>query len=586
MTSKISYFKMWLEELRHQTAYIVVTIFVFLMELISFLMSLQNTLVLQGEQEGSATTVTTIQASLVKLSQPSIMLGIMASGLAVYGAFSILKFLHSKKQMDYYGALPVTRGRLFCVATGVQGSIFLTLMSVQILLKGMLLLFSGYASGKMFLQLCYSWICAIAIYGCVWAVAALSMILTGHTFVAMMGFFVFCGYVPVVLRCLVPTYEAVFYDTFVSSEQNQNFWNMGSPATIVIQMVRSWSVWKWDSHLLWIICAVVMAIVVWTISYWLFQKRPAEAAGRAMAFPKMQPVLRFILVIPIALYSGVYLSMMSFQESLIWLLIGVVLGSIIFHGIVEWVYEFNIKAIFQHKMDMAVTIACCLLFVLYFWMDLSGYDTYLPEKNEIASMEIFTSRVGQEYSYEEREEMPEMSSWMVGQLHQFAAQVIEAAEEEKSPSMVHDYIDITYILKDGRRVQRSYTVSTGFDYGIYANCYDKYTYKEYIYSIYQYDQVDMEYINLYDSELQDYVTYVLNKKYEEEFLRIYKSELSHLTYEEACQESPIGDFGFRTPNNIWQRYDIWPSFEATVRFVEQYGVNENLLTDTYIQGED
>lgn len=586
MTSKISYFKMWLEELRHQTTYIVVTIFVFVMELISFLMSLQNTVILQGEKELGVANVTRIQASLVKLSQPSIMLGMIVSGLAVYGALSVLKFLHSKKQMDYYGALPVTRGRLFCVETGVQGSIFLIGMSLQILVKGILLFASGYASGKMFQQLFYSWICAIVIYSCVWAVAAFSMILTGHTFVALMGFLVFCVYVPVVLRFLVPTYESIFYDTFVSSDMNQNFWNIGSPASIVMKIVHDRSVWEWNSHRLWIVCAVVMAIAVWMLSDWLFQKRPAEAAGRAMAFPKMQPVLRFILVIPLALYSGVYLSLMSFQESLIWLLIGVILGSVIFHGIVEWIYEFNIKAIFHHKIDMAVTIACCLLFVSYFWLDLSGYDTYLPTKNEMQSMEIITSRVGQGYSYEEREEMPEMSSWMVGQLHQFAAQVIEAAQEETSSSMPQEYIDITYILKDGRRVQRSYTVSSGLDYTIYENCYDKCTYKEYIYPIYQYDQVNVEYINLYDSELRDEVTYVLNQKYEEEFLRIYKSELSHLTYEEVCQESPIGDFGFYTSNDTWQRYDIWPSFEATVRFVEQYGVNENLLTKTDIQGED
>ena len=55
---------------------------------------------------------------------------------------------------------------------------------------------------------------------------------------------------------------------------------------------------KAGSMALW---AVAVTVLLIALCVFLYKKRPSEAAGRAMAFRKSQPVIKLLLVVPIAL---------------------------------------------------------------------------------------------------------------------------------------------------------------------------------------------------------------------------------------------------------------------------------------------
>ena len=68
-------------------------------------------------------------------------------------------------------------------------------------------------------------------------------------------------------------------------------------------------------------------------------ERPSEAAGRAMAFKVSEPVIRFLLVVPISLFSGMIFR--SILNDDIWTVFGLICGLLITSCLIEIIYHFD-----------------------------------------------------------------------------------------------------------------------------------------------------------------------------------------------------------------------------------------------------
>lgn len=574
MTSKISYFKLWREELRHQTALIFVTVFTFLLELVYFVLSVQNTITQKiAYNQAMYTSVTyreDIIYGLTRLCQPQWLLAILTIGLAVYSAFSGFHFLHSKKQMDFYGALPITRSRKFTVLAGSQISIYIVPLFVTMILKVLVISMTGYASSAIMQNIGYSLLCGIVVFLVTWAFAVLAMVLTGHTFIAALGFGIISTYVPLILRYLVPNYQSIFYETYVASKSNLEIWDYFSPASLSYRVISRFNQWQFAEHSKWIVASVLVAGFVVVLAYFLFLKRPAESAGRAIVFPQMKVTLRFLIVIPMALYAGLYLSMFSWNIDKIWLVVGVILGVIFFHAIVEWIYEFNIRTVFSHKLDIAVTLACCFLFVLFFWMDLGGYDSFVPKANEVESAVIFTGNLRNGYYWERYDKLPQMSQEAVEDVITFAEYVVEERLTSDEDYTYADEICVIYAMKDGSIKRRHYYVKEDFDYSLFEKCYDTPEYKPAVYRIYQTDISRIGSIQFYDGANRGQT--MLEKDKIEQFLSIYLEELKKASYQEICSLIPVAEAMIGMPDGRQENYVIYPIFEETIAFLEENDV--------------
>ena len=92
-----------------------------------------------------------------------------------------------------------------------------------------------------------------------------------------------------------------------------------------------------------------MAVIAWAVAallfglgMFLYRKRPSEAAGRAMAFKVSEPVIRFLLVVPITLFSGMIFR--SILNDDIWTVFGLLCGLLITSCLIEIIYHSILRA--------------------------------------------------------------------------------------------------------------------------------------------------------------------------------------------------------------------------------------------------
>lgn len=579
MKSKLSYFKLCREELRHQTALIIVSVFAFLIQSVAFVLSAQNKIaeveMLKSQSMPWSSYYGDVYQELAHMCQPQYELCLVAIGLAIYSAFYGFRFLHSKKQMDFYGALPITRRYKFAVISSVQIAIFVIGAILTTAAKIIAIYATKYNSAMAIENLLYSMLCNILVFLVVWAFAVLAMVLTGHVFVAFLGFGVFALYAPVVLRGLIPGYMASFFETYTFSQWDTEVWNYFSPITIAYKMVGNYGYWAAEEAKKWMLISVFAAVLVILLAYILFLKRPSEAAGRAMVFAKMKRPLKIMLVVPMALYAGLYFYLLSFDKSKSWMIIGILGGVCLFHVIIEWIYEFNIRASFSHKRDIVAALVCCFLYVLFFWMDIGGHDTFVPRVNETKSVMVYTIHMDINPDIEKSKKTPQMSQELLKDAIAFAEHVVdEQITEDESHNSMWENINIIYVMKDGNIEWRNYKVPQGFDYSLFDECYAKKEYKSALYRVFDMKGSEVK-IQFYDENGGGITSEtIMIEEEKEQFLKLYQEEFAQLSYEEVEMGDSVLKMQINLENGKFEFYDIYPSFEKTITFLKEQGVPE------------
>ena len=69
------------------------------------------------------------------------------------------------------------------------------------------------------------------------------------------------------------------------------------------------------------------------------------------------------------------------------------------HAVIEIIYNFDFRRLFDHKIQMGVCVALGLSILFCFKNDWLGYDTYLPKKEQVAEAAIqFDNEHWQQYA--------------------------------------------------------------------------------------------------------------------------------------------------------------------------------------------
>ena len=336
----------------------------------------------------------------------------------------------------------------------------------------------------------------------------------------------------------------------------------------------------------------------------LYNKRPAESAGRAMAFTKANTVIKVLLVIPSALYSGIIFYSLGNARYIFWLIFGVVFGVFVIHALIECIYEFDVRAIFCHKKQLIVIMLGSLFIMASFSADLFGYDRYIPKASRVDSIEIKPLGVNS-YGYwgkgEER-------SGLNGEEKQLALSVIKESVEvknnaETSSSEYYEKnskflffssvskkevmrgdieISTTFYMKNGNRKVRNYILRSQKAKELYNKLYATREFKKNIYSLYTRDYNDIKEITWSGIETE-YLN--LTKEEKKQFFDTYLSELDGLSYTDVQKTVPVGNIDISiggtmgSENAIQDTYYIYPSFKKTLAFLAQKGCAVNQTID-------
>lgn len=311
----------------------------------------------------------------------------------------LFSYLFSKRMVDLYHSIPVNRKQLF-LANYVSGIIiYLIALMIQFVVCIAIAIPNHYMTINSLKNMTFTIVCCIIhfLYG--YSVTILAVMLSGNIIVALAGTAVLSVGFPVVFS-IIDAFQRYFYVTFSDGYSvlqkiiTKFYW--ASPVTSFATMIARCS-YSWESDYFenileaypQLIVPLLVTIIVAVLAYYLYMKRPSEAAGRSLAFKNSAMIIR----IPVSIIGGfigtwfMCTSVNRFKNGWIWL--GLFIGVLLSHCILEVIFNESFKAFMKHKLQFVVTLALTVLIVGIFYYDLTGFDRYNPKRENITSAAIY-----------------------------------------------------------------------------------------------------------------------------------------------------------------------------------------------------
>ncbi len=193
-----------------------------------------------------------------------------------------------------------------------------------------------------------------------------------------------------------------------------------------------------------------VALVLSLLSLLLYRRRASESAGDVVAVPVLRPVLQVCFALGCSLTLGWMLWLLLFQLAAepVCLLVSLLLGG----GIGWFAAAMLLKKsfrVFDKKqwLGMAALALAIVLAVLALWGDLFGVVRQIPEAAEVAELRLSS----EEYTLllTEPDELEQAET-----LHR----ILLAQEKASAQSEFRRQVGLSYTLKDGSTLERSYTL--------------------------------------------------------------------------------------------------------------------------------
>lgn len=546
---------------------------------------------------------------------------------AILCSFSGFSYLNSRKKVDFYHSLPVKRGTLFSVYYVNGILMFVSVYLVNLLIALGIAAVNGADMAKVMPAAWIGFGVHVVGFFIVYATVTVAVLLTGNIVIGFLGSAVFFAYCPAVALIVRGFFQLWFrtygyFQPYTGTDWFNLIMNRCSPVDAYMNMV---SAVKWEEGGLAgkMIGTVAAAVVLTVISLVIHRLRPSESCGKAMAFRKSKPVIRILLVIPMALSGSMIF--WNFRDSFGWAVFGTLCIGAIAHCIIEIIYHFDFRKLFAHAAQMGICLAVSLLILCTFKFDLLGYDTYKPAASSVQSVAVEIGRIDEWVTYgqvqtigcEETETLNYRWSYdrsdafvyphmQVTELDEVMRLVdagiarnnrIKKGDENENREEEGTYyasVNVLYQLKSGRRVGRSYYMPLGMEREALEGLYKKPEYKKGVFPLLS--QLPEETAGAYYQEQNNIIQLEIGKEYGKEaelaeLLKAYQEELTGLTIETRSQESPIGMIQFMDQDqyeavsylkshrrgsgyDLEQRcyYPVYPSFTKTIGLMKKYGV--------------
>ena len=562
MTCKISYIKTIRETLKHHIASIFTVCLVFFIQLIVFFLNVQT---YASRIQDENITPNAIKEWLTELTQPSFGYALPIIFVGTLLAFDFFRYLHSKKQIDFYDSLPIQRKDWFILRFLSAGLVFLIPYCICVFLEAIILVSFDLFSTVLLCNLFWNAACMLLSFLIVFIFGALCMILTGNSIVALFIFGIISLYAPILIRYLYPIYAEQYFQTYFSDTTKLYYLNYLSPMGLAYKLTHSYFGWTLKDHGIDFIAIIVMIALSLVITYCLFKKRPSESAEHAMSFEKWNSVIRILIVIPVSLYIGMYLSMIAVTGSYIWMIFGFAITCILLNGIIESIFRFDIRGLWSHKRQMLTCFVVSFVIALTFWLDLFHYDQYLPALDKVETV-TFTCN-GVETNTEEQNGLYGAN---IGLALQLAENIIEQGTK-LGDGPEREWIMFEYHLKNGAVKTRQYYMDYESNKDLLDQIFATKDYKDDICRLYNDDWSQISHISLGDG-ISDIPLFLTNAEMEM-FFNTYMTEYTPLTFSYQRENSSIINFTTHSKNeDEFYNYTcyVYPNFTQTIALLEQY----------------
>lgn len=464
MTSKISYFKLIKSNMKQRVWYGALA-------LLGFFLALPLPVMIWRDMEKSQEVVvktTEYQEYVVGLLQGKIgALGFLVIALALLGAWTGLSYLHSKKKMDFYGSLPVRREELLICGSLETFLLFTGAYLFNVLLLFVIMTAEGIMSVPVFQAAMTGMGIHLLFFLFTYFTAAIAMLLTGKVFVGILGTGVLLSVGPI-LYMIYQMLPDIFFQHYVGTNNSSWIQAYLSPVFTYINVIagsreEACGILQYDSVMGPLIFAGVGTVLLAGLALWLIRIRPAESAEKAMAFSKTEGPVKGVILYMVSILAGIFFFEM-FSRHKIWLWFFMIFSFMIFSIVIEIIYHQDRRKLLGHKLSTGISCGLVVCTILYFQLDITGYDSWVPGEDQVESAIVFCEEWKGYYFY--NEERKEYIGDHMEQYHNPHAVAI-AKEGIKCEDDQEGYweVEIWYQMKNGKIKKRSY----GFTEEIYTD---------------------------------------------------------------------------------------------------------------------
>lgn len=532
-----------------------------------------------------------------------IFVGMFAIASGIQG----FSYLYDRNKIDFYHSKPVKAvTRFFSIwSNGIL--VWLIPYTIGTLINLVLFAANGILDVKLFGSAWLYLVLAIGLYLCLYHLAILALMMTGKLIVTCMGILVFLLYESCI-RILTCGYFEYFYQFFYVGEET----NWLTPVFSPITFLNYYNQGTWSAPVT-MFFLLLFATGVLAIAFWCYKKRPSELAGSAMTFKAVKPVIKIGIAVPVGLAAGLATCSIVSYESFSGkgspgfpIFIGI-LGVLITCCLIEVIYEADIKGIFRKKIHIVISFALAMVIALIFRFDLTGFDTRLPDAEDIEYATLITnsgSRYGNAYlddnlKWITKEEYVNKYMRLTGDraiaVRNLAERSIDVfltqQENGFSDEYEYNYAVFCFHQKNGNVLCREIPVAVREETSI-----------SYIKQI----ENSEEFIRANENAMSEELMEVLNgnewkirsdwgndmyeqelsRKQARELLELYRLDLMKDNYEIRSTELPVGEFSIYIEAKVsYSRtfnFVVYPSYTNCIKYLEENGFE----TKEYIPVED
>lgn len=331
------------------------------------------------------------------LTSVSVLLGggnpfvkIMFIVMAVVCGIAMFAYLHARQKVDFYHSLPISRTKLF-VNNYLTGVIFAVSTYVVVLAIALACTFAmGFGAAVDWSAIGGAVVSQLIVFLLLYALTVLTTVVCGNTVISLL-LLAWVMFSPTLVYMLYSGLCSKFYQSYTMVNEEIAFrlvplvqffelngLQYGGAVLRPISMEQNSAL-----GLLLVYLAVAVAITV--LSWYLFRIRKSERTGVALAFMPVKLPVKVYMCLIMGVAFGLGFGMIAGD---FWFWVGLVLGAVLFHWIVEMIYAFDFHAIFARPVHLAAILVVLFAGVLCMKFDVTGYDSWLPDRNSIQAVSL------------------------------------------------------------------------------------------------------------------------------------------------------------------------------------------------------
>lgn len=384
-----------------------------------------------GEKLGTQMVQKNISEAVEYCLGSANLLMFMVAGLAFLMGIQGFSWLYSRKKIDFYMGMPVKRNKRFLVIWLNGIFIFLIPYLLGVTVSLLIAAANGVVTGSLLIGMAAAVGRNILLYLGVYHLAILAVMMTGNIVITVFGFGVFCLY-EYMVRAVLYSYQQLFFEHF--SYQSMETQPMVSPFIMYYELIKASE--RGYGGAGYLAGFALFAVVTGVLGYICYLKRPAEAAGKAMTFKWTKPVIKVLLMVPMTFFAGYMMAEAvnyrptSSQDGIGFVIFTLIVAVVIGCALMQVIYEFDIKGALHRKKHIVITGVIVALIFMVFRYDLLGYDSYVPDPEDVESVAFVPANyeVASGYSSHVDEWGDYMSNWEYAQKNMFLSDVEAVCE--------------------------------------------------------------------------------------------------------------------------------------------------------------